>query len=286
MQLARLISRMSIVSLVPFIISLGIYLPASLNECGRGAQYGVGCPGISGSLGDGAANLSGERNTTNSGSGGTGRGSGAPQSPAPPNKNRMTPEQRLAYENQLVAEAAARGDYYRPEFWSTYVGTPPTNVTLNDIATFRPTVGGNHMEPNGWIVVGLDTNFYSDPSVHIVDGTLLGLPASVRFTAKSYTWTYGDGASHSSPTPGTSWAAQNLPEFSPTATSHVFANPGSYTIDLAVGYSAEYRFGANGWVPIAGTLVVPANRIVATAGDASTVLVGRDCRENPGGPGC
>jgi len=244
------------------------------------------CPGVSSSLGDGSANLSGERNTTNSGSGGTGRGSGAPQAPAPPNKNRMTPEQRLAYENQLVAEAAARGDYYRPEFWSTYVGTPPTNVTLNDIATFRPTVGGNHMEPNGWIVVGLDTNFYSDPSVQIVDGTLLGLPASVRFTAKSYTWTYGDGASRSSPTPGTSWAAQNLPEFSPTATSHVFANPGSYTIDLAVGYSAEYRFGANGWAPIAGTLVMPANRIVATAGDASTVLVGRDCRKNRGGPGC
>ena len=244
------------------------------------------CPQVGSRLGDGAANLSGERNTTNNGSGGTGRGSGAPQAPAPPNKNRMTPEQRLAYENQLVAEAAARGDYYRPEFWSTYVGTPPTNVTLNDIATFRPTVGGNHMEPNGWIVVGLDTNFYSDPSVQIVDGTLLGLPASVRFTAKSYTWTYGDGASRSSPAPGTSWAAQNLPEFSPTATSHVFASPGSYTIDLAVGYSAEYRFGANGWVPIAGTLVVPANRIVATAGDASTVLVGRDCRENPGGPGC
>jgi len=243
-------------------------------------------PSANGTSFGSSVELEASQTVNNGGTSTNGRGSTAPQAPAPPNKNRMTSEQRLAYENQLAIEAAARGDYYRPEFWSTFVGTPPTNVTLNDIATFRPSVGGNHMEPNGWIVVGLDTNFYSDPSAQIVNGTLLGLPASVRFTAKSWTWTYGDGASRSATAPGTSWAAQGLAEFAPTTTSHVYAAPGTYAIDLAVGYSAEYRFGANGWVPIAGTLVVPANRIVATAGDATTVLVGRDCRENPGGPGC
>ena len=206
--------------------------------------------------------------------------------PRPPNKNTMTYEQRAAYEDQLAREAAAAGGYYRPEFWTTFVGTPPTLVTMSDIASFRPTVGGNHMEPNGWIVVGLPTNFYSDSSAQVVNGTLLGLPASVRFTARSWNWSYGDGASKSSPTPGASWAAQNLAEFESTSTSHVFVNPGTYTIDLSVEYSAEYQFGNRGWVPIDGSLVVPTNRIVATAGDAKTVLVNRDCNDNSEGPGC
>src|SRR5690606_27128543 len=31
-------------------------------------------------------------------------------------------------------------------------------ITLADIAAFRPDPGVDHMEPNGWMIVGLDTN--------------------------------------------------------------------------------------------------------------------------------
>jgi hypothetical protein len=241
------------------------------------------CPSVSADLGGGSANVRADADSSSPGSGSSPDRSGAPR---PFNKNQLNNEQRLAYETQLENEAAAEGGFYRPEFWSSYTGTPPTNVTLADIASFRPATGGNHMEPNGWIVVGLDTNFYSDASAQVVNGTLLGLPASVRFTARSFSWSYGDGSSRTSATPGASWAALNVPEFTPTPTSHVFAQAGAYTIDLTVEYAAEYRFGASGWVPIAGTLQLPANRITATAADATTVLVNRDCRDNPGGPGC
>jgi len=135
-------------------------------------------------------------------------------------------------------------------------------------------------------VVGLDTNFYSDAGPRVVEGSLLGQPAAVRFTPVAWRWTYGDGTSKSSTSPGASWASLNLREFDPTPTSHVFAAPGSYAIDLTVEYSAEYQFAGTGWVAIAGTVALPANRIVATASDANTVLVNRDCRQNPGGPGC
>ena len=182
-------------------------------------------------------------------------------------------------------EARARGNYRDP-FVVVSPPVPPVAITITDIASFAPAPGGNNMEPNGWIVVGLYTNFYSDGGVRVVDGTLLGQPAAVRFIPQSWRWSYGDGSAKSSATPGASWAAQGLQEFDATATSHVFAHAGTYAIDLTVRYTAEYQFAGSGWVPIAGTLERPANRIVATASDASTVLVNRDCRQNPAGPGC
>jgi len=164
--------------------------------------------------------------------------------------------------------------------------TAPGVVTLADIASFRPSVGTDHMEPNGWTVVGLETNFYSDATRHEVDGTLLGSPASVRFTPRAWHWTYGDGGALASARPGASWAALRVAEFEPTATSHVFRGAGTFTIDLSVEFTAEYRFAGSGWVPISGALAVPANPLVVTAGDAKTVLVGRDCAANPRGAGC
>jgi len=249
-------------------------LPASGPSC-TVAQITTGnCLPSSGWARNGGVDVYAERTRSEVGSGGgsgRGGGSGAPD-----------PD---AWNEQREAEARARGNH-RDRFEIVNPPTPPTVVSINDLASFAPAVGGNHMEPNGWIVVGLDTNFYSERSPRVVDGTLLGLPAAVRFTPVAWRWSYGDGSTKASATPGASWAAQNLHEFDPTATSHVFANPGSYAIDLTVEYSAEYQFAGAGWAAVAGTLELPANRIVATASDANTVLVNHDCRHNPGGPGC
>jgi len=158
--------------------------------------------------------------------------------------------------------------------------------TLNDIAAFRPTPNVDHMQPNGWFVVGLDANFYATGGVSTVDGTLLGLPAAVRFTPVRWTWTYGDGSSATRSTRGGTWSALGIREFEPTPTSHVYEQAGTYYIDLTVGYRAEYQFDGGQWGTIAGTLWLPANRLVATVGGAKTVLVERDCTTAPPGPGC
>ncbi|MCU1543574.1 MAG: uncharacterized protein JWM50_1439, partial [Microbacteriaceae bacterium] len=159
-------------------------------------------------------------------------------------------------------------------------------VTLSDIASFRPAVGSDHMEPNGWTVVGLETNFYSDAERHVVDGRLLGTPASVRFTPRTWHWDYGDGAVLDSSTPGASWASLGLPEFEPTATSHIYATAATSTIRLTIGFSAEYRVAGGSWAPIVGTLSIPAPPATTIASGAKTVLVARDCASNPAGPGC
>lgn len=233
------------------------------------------CPPVGASVdqGRGEVNLGGSNRTP---------GTYDPSTPVDPSK--MTAAERDAWDAARAQYAAANGLPYRDSFVVRSPATAP--VTLDDIASFRPTVGTSMMEPNGWMVVGLPTNFYASTTAHVVDGTLLGFPASVRFTPVSWRWTYGDGSSRASATGGATWASLGLPEFEPTATSHVFGSPGTFTIQLTVSFTAEYRFGGPTWVPIAGTLAVPANSIVATAGDAQTVLVARDCVANPQGIGC
>lgn len=164
---------------------------------------------------------------------------------------------------------------------------PPVEpVTLTDIASFQPFSGSSAMEPNGWMIVGLDTNFYSTASPHVVDGALLGRPASVRFTPIGWRWSYGDGATATLDEPGESWSSLGLVEFSAAPGSHVYRAAGSYVIELSVVFSTEYRFDAGAWIPIGGTLTVPSNRLLASAESASTVLVERDCSVNRAGPGC
>jgi len=163
---------------------------------------------------------------------------------------------------------------------------PVPAITLRDIASFRPAPGVQHMEPDGWVVAGLDANFYSVVGQQLVDGTLLAQPATVRFTPVAWHWNYGDGTAVVRSTKGATWAAQGLNDFDPTPTSHVYEVEGEYVIHLTIDFRAEYRFGSGGFVPIPGRITLPANELRITVTGAKTVLVNRDCVANPSGPGC
>jgi len=159
-------------------------------------------------------------------------------------------------------------------------------ITLADIARFHPRPGIQRMEPDGWVVVGLPANIYSVVGTQIVPGELLDEPADVRFTPIAWHWDYGDGTTATRGTRGATWAAQGLREFDATPTSHVYRQAGSYTIRLSITFRAEYRFAGSPFVPIAGTITLPANELHISAGGAKTVLVDRDCTVAPRGPGC
>lgn len=167
--------------------------------------------------------------------------------------------------------------------------TPRTTtpvVTTREVAHLVPGVGAQGMEPKGWMVVGLPTNFYADASSSIVSTTLLGSPADVRFTPVSFNWDHGDGSTTTGATGGATWAALGLAEFSETATSHVYDSPGSYTISLTVLYSAEYRIGGGEWRTLAGTVPSTSPPMTASAKLAKTVLVADDCGRRRASPGC
>ncbi len=165
------------------------------------------------------------------------------------------------------------------------VVAPPT-VTIEDIVHFVPVAGTAGMEPSGWVVVGLPANFFASAERQVLAGTVLDTPAEVRFTPVSFYWDFGDGHSLTSSSPGSTWASLGLPEFSRTATSHVYDQPGAVTIRLTVSFSAEYRFGADAFIPLVGSVPSLTNEIVAISGDAQTVLVDGQCSDSRQGPGC
>jgi PKD domain len=160
-------------------------------------------------------------------------------------------------------------------------------VTVSDLVGFDPPVATAHMEPNGWAVVGLPANFYATvEGPRVQTGSLLGQPASVRFAVAGFTWDYGDGASADVRVAGAPWEESSLPEFSATETSHEYESAGDYRVSLTAYYAAEYRYGGDAWLPVTGVLAVDSGVLPVSAGAAQTVLVERECTQNPSGPGC
>jgi len=150
-------------------------------------------------------------------------------------------------------------------------------ITLADIASFIPQAPAQSAEPNGWAIVGLPTNFVAGAAQHAVPGTLLGLPAEVRFTPTAYGWDYGDGAAATSAAGGATWSALGLDWFDPTTTSHIYAVRGPVVAQLTISYAAEYRFAGPTWNPVVGILDVAADPLPIVVATESTVLVRNSC---------
>lgn len=172
-----------------------------------------------------------------------------------------------------------------------YTATPRSEsqnapATIDDLASFTPRADRLSAEPGDWAIAGLAINPVADDSSVVASGELLGLPAEVRFTPVEFLWDYGDGAVATTSGGGATWAELAQPEFSATATSHVYTRPGTYTLALEVRFVAEYSVAGVGWTPVAGSLLVGAGSFDVTAGSAGTVLVDRDCRAGAPGPGC
>jgi hypothetical protein len=240
---------------------------AGAGECGS-ASSALGCPNVSGAFGSNSVELVGTEEVAGS------AGHGSTQSQGPLwNGPRTRP-----------GLSCLLHTFNDPSCLPAEPGVGP--ITIRDIASFIPTPGRQQMQPDGWTVAGLDTNFYAITEQHVVPGTLLGRPADVRFTPTAFHWNYGDGTSATKPTKGGTWQALGLAEFDPTPTSHVYEGLGDYTISLSITFSAEYRFDGSAWRGVVGTLTLPANDLYLRVGTAKTVLVEHDCLANPSGPGC
>lgn len=207
-----------------------------------------------------------------SGNGGTGGSQGSGNGDSSGNSG--TAESSPATEECPIV--GCRGNY-------TVVTYP--DVTIDDLASFvpaRPSLGG---EPAGFGVVGTPTNIVAAASTHTLTGPLLGWDVTVRFRPAGYVFDYGDGSSARTTTGGATWASLGLPQFSPTSTSHVYRERGTYTVSLTLQYAADVDFGS-GWRPVPGYVNAPAPPYTLEVLEVRTALVDRTCAENPTGPGC
>ena len=167
----------------------------------------------------------------------------------------------------------------------TIVVRQTPDPTLNDIASFRPFTPTLDVEPAGVGVAGLPTNILAQATEHTLSGTVLGRPAQVRFTPIAYRFDYGDGRSQTTSTPGGRWTSLGQAQFTPTPTSHTYAQRGTYTLTASVDYAASVSFGTD-WRDVAGTVTARTDPYSLRILEPRTALVDRTCTENPSGPGC
>lgn len=162
-------------------------------------------------------------------------------------------------------------------------GIPP--ITITDLARFAPEGSVITGEPDNVGVAGLPTNFVADASVHTVDGELFGFPLAVRFTPSAFDFAFGDGSTATTTTSGETWEALGQAQFTPTDTSHTYAERGTYTAQVDVRYTAEIDLGV-GWFPIAGEVTSAGAPQEIRIFEAHTALVAHTCEQAPSSPGC
>lgn len=158
-------------------------------------------------------------------------------------------------------------------------------VTISDLASFvpaRPTLTG---EPDGFAVVGMPANLVASASEQQIAGELFDWDVVVRFTPAGFTFDHGDGTSARSGSGGASWSHLGQAQFTPTATSHVYGERGTYPVSVTVQYTAAVDFGL-GWQVVPGYVSASAGGYDVQVLEARTALVEKTCLENRGGPGC
>lgn len=160
------------------------------------------------------------------------------------------------------------------------------DVTLADIASFRPAAPTLAGEPAGFGVVGMPTNLLASASEERIPGTVLGWDVTVRFVPVAYVFDNGDGTSTRAATGGASWTALGQGQFTPTATSHVYGARGTYGVSVTVEYEASVDFGSGRWRPVPGIVRAEAGGYDVRVVEVRTALVDRTCAEDPTGPGC
>ena len=158
-------------------------------------------------------------------------------------------------------------------------------ITLTDLAQFAPAPVATTGEPDNLGVAGMPTNFVAAASAHTRTGALFGTPVTVRFTPVGYDFRYGDGGSASTTTGGQTWSALGQASFTPTATSHIYSERGTYDASVTVRYAAEVDLGT-GWFPVDGQLSIDGPTQQIRIFEAHTALVAQTCLEQTTAPGC
>ena len=160
------------------------------------------------------------------------------------------------------------------------------DLTMSDVSHVDPQSPRLVTQPDGWSVVGLETNLIASIQTHTVSTVVRNFDVEVRFTPVRYDWAYGDGSSAVTTVPGAPWSVLGVPEFARTPTSHQYVNVAAVTPHVDVWYSVDYRRPGEAWRRIDGSLSRPADAPVVFLQNADTVLVTGPCSAGRVSVGC
>ncbi|MGC4940187.1 PKD domain-containing protein [Kribbella sp. DT2] len=183
--------------------------------------------------------------------------------PAPDGGGRMGParceEAERLEPDQPTPSVAARRDLPRPE-----------DVTWEQVLSETKDVAFPGLrvkvQPAEKTLVNLDTIVYTDQAkVSNTTVRLLGFPVAVEATPMSYTWSFGDGTTLTTTTPGKPYPAKEI--------THKYAKRGSVQVSLTTNYGARFNVDGTGWQYIDGTVPITGPATPLLVQEAVPVLV-------------
>lgn len=208
------------------------------------------------------------------------RSSSGSTTPSDPSGGWEVPPSQYGAPEQAEEECGplgCRGNY-------TVVTIP--DVTLADLASFRPATPSLAGQPAGFAVAGMPANLVAAASVQEIPGTVLDWDVTVRFTPVAFEFSHGDGTTAVHDTGGATWDQLGQAQFTPTPTSHVYRHRGTYAVAVTVRFAASVDFGTGTWQPVPGHITATTGGYTVQVLEARTALVDQTCAENPDGPGC
>lgn len=132
---------------------------------------------------------------------------------------------------------------------------------------------------------GAETNFFAVAHQQSFDVQLLGQHVHITATPVEYTWSYGDGGSlgptpfAGAPLPQDRWGEQ-------TATSHVYARTGDFSVIAATQFRGTYSVNGGPPLPVPGEGTFASAPFRISVWRAETKTYADDCNQNPRGEGC
>jgi hypothetical protein len=261
----------AVTSLLPLLIALAPI--GSVPLCTSAGALG----GVCSEVGDGVVTVGAELQRP-----------GTPATPSP--VWYVPPPAPYVYDPPLIchngAETAMRVRCDYPEVEDDDADPATPSATIADFVSFAPAPAVPTSEPGAFAVRNLHANFIASASTHTRQGVLLGQPAAAEFTPYAFEWDYGDGTTVTTRTTGSTWQSLGLAEFTPTPTSHVYTERGTYPVTLTTYYTVRAAYADGQWWQVAGVLPITSAPVDIRVVSVDTVLVDKDCVENPSGPGC
>jgi hypothetical protein len=122
------------------------------------------------------------------------------------------------------------------------------------------------VQPEGRTLVNLDTIVYTDEStVSTTQVSILGFPVDVEATPMSYVWSFGDGATVTTMTPGKPYPAKEI--------THRYHKRGGVSLTLTTNYAARFRIAGGPWQYVDGTVPITGPATPLLVREAVPVLV-------------
>ncbi len=139
--------------------------------------------------------------------------------------------------------------------------------TGHDLARLKLPASPAHVEPpGGEVLINIETNVYTTPRTRTLRTRLLGIDLEIEARPVTFTWDFGDGERLVVSDPGHPYPNMT--------TTHVYTQPGRYTVTLTTEYAGRYRVANSpDWLPVDGTATVTGPPSSLLAYEARAVLV-------------